>query len=360
MKLYKKDSKGKFRELNIYAKDGYLYQISGLVEGKKIENSKLCTPKNIGKSNETTSIAQAEFEAEALIAKKIKSGYSKDINNLSEVLLPMKVSMYQKHVKKVSKDAYYSPKLNGVNGEFRLLPGDDLVLLSRGGDPYPMLEHLRQPVIDYLKSINETSINVELYKHGWHLQDITAAVKKYKPDTHEFPSNEIEAHIFDVPSNSEIYEVRISILAHSDLSSNYLKVIPVFQDVDLEAMFTKTISDGYEGIVIHNPNGLYRYNTKSLDVFKYKKTLDAEYLIVAYELDVKGNPTLVCKVDENSTLSVRPKGTQEDRRIMLDNIDKYIGSWYKIEYESLSKAGIPTKPVGLGLRDCDIKGNPLV
>jgi len=356
MILYKKDTKGKLRSLEIYADNGYLIQISGLLDGKKITHSKLCTPKNIGKTNETTSIIQAELEAEALINKKIKSGYSKDKNNLSEVLLPMKVKIYQEHIKKIDKNAYLSPKLNGVNGEFRIV-NNELILLSRGGNEYPMLEHLRQPVMNYLNSINETSINVELYKHGWHLQDITAAVKKFKSDTHNFPSSQIEAHIFDIPSNKNTYEERLTLMDSVSLTG-LLFLIESFQNIDIERYFNQCIADGYEGIVIHNPKGLYKYNTRSNDVFKYKKALDGEYQICDYELDKKGNPTIVCNVN-NDTFKVRPKGTQKERNIMLDNIENYIGKWYKIEYESLSKDGIPTKPVGIGLRDCDIYGNPL-
>lgn len=358
MKLYKKDTKGKIRFLNIYTEEGYLIQQSGLLDGKVVSHKKECKPKNVGKVNETTSQQQAELEAQALITKKLKSGYSYSKETLSEVLLPMKVNIYQDHKSKVSKDAYYSPKLNGVNGEFRL-ENDELVLLSRGGNKYPMLEHLRESVTEYLKGINETSINVELYKHGWHLQDITAAVKKHKPDTHDFPSSKIEAHIFDIPSNKNIYESRIQLI-HSYPILPGIYIVPVYKLVDIESFFNKCIGYGYEGIVIHNPKGLYKYNTRSLDVFKYKKALDGEYKIKDYILDVKGNPTFICDVPDCGEVKVRPKGTQSDREIMLNNIDKYIGSWYKIEYESLSKDGIPTKPVGIGLRDCDIHGNPIV
>jgi len=358
MILYKKDKKGKLRSLEIYTDKGYLYQISGLVVGKKVKHSVLCTPKNVGKANETSSITQAELEAEALITKKIKSGYSKYKDNLSEILLPMKVKIYQDQIKNVDPNPYLSPKLNGVNGEFRLKDGK-LILLSRGGNEYPMLEHLRQPVIDYLNAINETSINVELYKHGWHLQDITAAVKKFKPDTHEFPSNQIEAHVFDIPCNKGTYEERLGLM-DSVSFTGLLFLIESFQNLDTEIYFNECIKDGYEGIIIRNPKGFYKYNIRSSDVFKYKKSLDGEYKIIGYDLDKKGNPKLILEINSENKLTVRPKGNQKSRDIMKNNINSYIGKWYKIEYESLSKDNIPTKPVGIGLRDCDIYGNPLI
>ena len=54
MKIYKKDSTNKLRELDIYSVGDILYQVSGLVNGKKVSHAKFCKPKNIGKSNATT------------------------------------------------------------------------------------------------------------------------------------------------------------------------------------------------------------------------------------------------------------------------------------------------------------------
>ena len=65
--LYKKDSKGKLRILSIETNHGDLMQTSGLIDGGKVEHSKTCKPKNVGRANETTSQEQAVIEAEALI-----------------------------------------------------------------------------------------------------------------------------------------------------------------------------------------------------------------------------------------------------------------------------------------------------
>ena len=79
MKIYKLDSKGKVRVLEVTTNEGNLIQTSGLLDGKKVEHKKLCKPKNIGKINETTEVTQSEFEAEALIVKKLREGYFKTI-----------------------------------------------------------------------------------------------------------------------------------------------------------------------------------------------------------------------------------------------------------------------------------------
>lgn len=74
--LYKKDSKGKIRYLKLYVEDDIFYQESGrLNTDNPIIHSKKCTPKNIGKSNETTGFRQAVSEMTSTINKKLDQDY---------------------------------------------------------------------------------------------------------------------------------------------------------------------------------------------------------------------------------------------------------------------------------------------
>lgn len=116
---------------------------------------------------------------------------------------------------------------------------------------------------------------------------------------------------------------------------------------------------GYEGVVIYNPNGMYQYNTRSSDVFKYKKAQDAEFLITNYSIDKSGHPVLECTTPEGRPFNVKPKGTSAERLAILSNINDYIGQWYTVEFETYSKDLIPLKPWGVGLRKCSPSGAPL-
>lgn len=141
----------------------------------------------------------------------------------------------------------------------------------------------------------------------------------------------------------------------------FIKLIPYniqHSHEDIESHFNQAISQGYEGTVIYNSDHLYIYNQRSSNAFKYKKALDAEFLIVGYELDKQGNPTLICQ-SEGGPFKVRPTGTQEYRKQLLVDMPNNIGKYYKVEYECYSKSGIPLKPIGLGIRNCDANRNPL-
>ena len=59
--LYKKDTKGRLRMLDISTDGASIVQVSGLLDGKATHNVSLCEGKNIGKSNETSPEQQAEI-----------------------------------------------------------------------------------------------------------------------------------------------------------------------------------------------------------------------------------------------------------------------------------------------------------
>lgn len=49
--IYKKDSTGSIRVINVWTENDELIQESGLLEGKLVLHRKKCTPKNINKKN---------------------------------------------------------------------------------------------------------------------------------------------------------------------------------------------------------------------------------------------------------------------------------------------------------------------
>lgn len=370
--LYKKTKTGATQVCSITIQDDTYTVTFGQLGGKMQSKTTTCKPKNINKINETTGFMQAIFEANSKHKSKIDEGYSLNPEPDSEVELPMKVKIYQdsKHLLDWQGGATASPKLNGVNGEFKLINGQ-LKLFSRGGLEYPMLEHLKPTILKVLQRSGETSLNVELYKHGWHLQDITAAVKAFKPDTHEFPTSEIEAHIFEVPSRTNSYihtmtkiHAITSAIEDSNTQRGLLTQVSViaFYEVtnesEIDTWFNKAIDDGYEGLIVRNNRCEYKYNQRSSDVFKYKKALDAEYQVTNYNIDKNNHVVYVCTTPNGKEFSVKRKGTNEQRLLDASNAKSNIGKFLTVEYETLSKDLIPLKPVGLNFRDCDEAGNP--
>ena len=360
--LYKTAKTGATQVFNIEATSDSYTVTWGQVNGKQQQKTTKCSPKNVGKKNESTATEQAVTEAKATWAKKIKLGYSEDEKAPVTVKLPMKVNEYNKHKKKIEFPCFTSVKLNGVNVEYRLVD-DELKLLSRGGEEYPIPDHQREDAIKILKHLNTTSINGEMYKHGEHLQDIQAATKKHNDLT---PS--LKFYVFDFPNVSGDYNTRCSLCYPGFTEVELTTIFPILVSVanshdEINDDYEDVVDGGYEGLIIRNSKGQYEYNTRSLDVFKYKPVLDAEFEVEAYNLDKNGHAVFVCRCGEPPldnmewmTFRVKLKGTNEERLAMAAEADNYIGKYLKVEYETLSKDGIPLKPVGIMFRKVDANG----
>lgn len=358
--LYKTNKNGSIQQWSIEVSGPTFTCIYGQVGGKLQSQQTICKSVNIGKSNETTPEQQAQLESAALIAKKIKSGYSYDKSAPVTVQLPQKVKCYQDQLKNITFPCYSTPKLNGVNATYWLLPDGKLHLTSRGGETYPAIPHLEPYVLTLMNHLGTTALNGELYIHGEHLQDIQSAVKKPNQLT---PL--LEFNIFELPIMTCAYSVKNKIMwdTMNDLCNwfeespvQFITGIEVFSHEEIESHYNQCMQANLEGTVIYNANAVYQFNTRSSNVFKYKKAQSAEFLIVSYELDKNGLPVFILK-STGGEFKAKPIGTKEYWSQQIP--DTYIGQYATCEYETYSKAGIPLKPIFISTRKLDASGNPL-
>lgn len=359
--LYKTTKTGAIQQWSIEV-NGPTYTCTfGQVDGKMQSQSTTATPKNLGRANATTAEQQAELEAQALIVKKQKSGYSTDKSAPTTVQLPMKVKSYQDQLHNIKFPCISTPKLDGVNAIYKRVDGK-LTIYSRGGEVYPAIPHLEQHAHDIMDELQSNELNGELYIHGQHLQDIQSAVKKPKE-----LSKQLTFNVFDISDSTEPYLNRnrqlralYSTLESIDhVSLNHIGIltgVECYSHDDIEFHYNQSIQLGCEGTVIKNLNGLYKHNVRSSDQFKYKKAQSKEFKVTSYELDKRNHPVFILE-SAGGPFKAKPKGTHE----FIESIDpdSYIGKWYTVEFETYSKSGIPLKPIGICLRDCDDLGNPL-
>jgi len=364
-RLYKTAKSGAIQIIDMEVTGNTYTRTWGQLDGKMQSKATIAKGKNLGKSNETSDEEQAILEAKAIWTKKQKANYSTSQEAPVLVKLPMKVNDYHKHKAKIIFPCYTSPKLNGVNCEYRLID-NKLHLLSRGGEEYPIPPHQYDEAIQLLKHLDTTSLNGEMYIHGQHLQDIMAATKK----PNEL-SSQLKFHIFDFPNVPGTYKERYTYgytkALELDTTTPDLPLIRV--DIansheDLEKYHSADTLMNYEGIVIRNAKGLYQYNTRSLDVFKFKEAQDAEFEVRSFDIDKNGHAVFSCYKDNihvgsNCTFKVKLKGTNEERLAMAANAKNYIGKWLKVEFEMLSKDGVPLKPVGIMFRKVDDNGEAI-
>lgn len=366
--LYALNKKGKIQQwkIDVVEENGvsYIVETYGLV-GKKLQTHKkaIIKGKNIGKKNETTPFEQANLIANSKYQKKIRQGYGTNKNPTS-IKLPMLVKIYNDEKNKVHFPAYIQPKLNGVRG--MVLNPNNVEFISRGNKKYETIDFLKKDI-----ETLEIPTDGEIFNYGLGFQDIVRLVKKERDG-----ETQLNYWIYDIPNQHKTFEERFEILRNLfemkgrkeslDLlngetieiyrvGNTYLTPTYIINNEDeLEEFHRRFVSWGFEGSIIRNANGLYLFTYRSDDIFKKKDFKDDEFEIIDFTKEINQEKELimfVCKVNEKETVTVRPKGTLEEREEMYKHGKDYIGKKMTIKFQDYTESGNLVFPVGVTIRD---------
>ena len=144
----------------------------------------------------------------------------------------------------------------------------------------------------------------------------------------------------------------------------------------------KFLSDGYEGLMVKDPNGLYKFGRsteKSGQLLKVKRFVDEEFEIVGFEekmhntneakIDALGHTerstskeglvpagtlgALIVKTKDNRQFGVGSGFDDATRKEIWDNKEYYLGKLAKVKYFPVGIKDLPRFPVYLGIRSED-------
>src|ERR1035437_6067364 len=163
--LYKCDSTGKIRTYQIEIDGGKYRMITGTKDGKKVESAwTVCTPKNVGRSNETSPEEQAGLEARARIDKKLVLNYylteAECVAN-PEQFFQVMLALKREDVKPFpSFPLIIDPKLDGM----RLveMQGNSY---SRKGKPIPTAKYISEELEPFFNKYPNIILDGEIYSH---------------------------------------------------------------------------------------------------------------------------------------------------------------------------------------------------
>ena len=350
--LYGLDKKGGFKVWSIWTDEHLLTIEHGKEGGKMQKKVEEIRPKNVGKSNETSSAEQAELEAMSRWRKQIDKGYRETKEELEELpLLPMLAHDYLKQGHRIKYPCFGSPKLDGVRC-LAIRHADRVELKSRGGKEY-LVPHIQ----DQLSSIMKVGDvwDGELYIHGKYLEEIVSAVKKYNDLT---PN--IEFIIFDMVKDETYAHRLISMQALrryilSCVEAPSIDVIEFCEIQDENHMKQKHkeyVARGYEGVMLRNHDGKYESGKRSADLLKYKEFFDEEFEIVDVVEDRNQNGVLVVWDNTAGTHFDVCYGDFEERKRQLASPEQYKGKALTVKYQTRYKdSRLPQFPTGVMIRD---------
>ena len=352
--LYHQGKTGAIVQWDIWTEGADIVREYGQIGGKMQIARTTAIGKNIGKKNETTPEEQAILEATAKHKKRLDGKYSLSVeDSKKEVFLPMLASDFEKRKDKVSYPVDVQPKLDGVRC-LAYWDGDSVKLMSRGGKQWECCQH----IIDELEQVlpKDWVLDGELYIHGSTFQEITKLVKKLRPE-----SVNVQFHVYDVPKDERgvisewsFRRLLLESLEFEDISC--LQVVSSWTAHDEENVYelqSEYLEEGYEGAIVRELDGEYRFGYRSNKLLKVKNFTDEEYTITDFTTGVgrfEGSVVWICETKKQQEFKVVPQGTMEERQEMYRTADNKIGKQLKVKFFELTDDGIPRFPVGLGIR----------
>lgn len=397
--LVSKDTKGKTRvaKLDYTWSDehkGYIIsRTTWQYGGKMTEQPDILITK--GKAKRTVT-EQTKLEYNAHKKKYLDKGYKElpksisidDANAVSEFMSEtfgggvtdsngFKKHMLAKQADKVATSVfdkldywYGSRKIDGVRLSLYWNAEEGKVMTaSRGGGTYEystkhLTEHPR--VIEFFEDHPDIVFDGELYKHGKSLQQISGAARR---EVNDESNNWLEYYIYDIMDDTKTFEERLEVLEdisydlalafdpNRDWSDGELKIQMVPHEkvrgwMNIEKLHNKYVAEGWEGLVIRDPNKKYRYGGRTNDMIKVKQYKDAEFTITGLSEGLRDEDMCFTLVtDDGKEFKAKPMGSRELKQQYREDLPSLIGKKATVKYFYLSDEGTPLQPVLKAIRD---------
>jgi ATP-dependent DNA ligase len=352
-KLFYRGKTGTIHEWEIWTKGADIHTRHGQVDGKHQESCKRAVAKNIGRSNNTTNVEQAELQAQAMHTHKLQRKYSLTPEEACQTLfLPMLAHDFKKNKQLIKYPVFVQRKYDG----FRCLAAKEdgvVTLYSRSGDIFD-LPHISEELNSVL--LDGFVLDGELYRHDTPFQKIASWIKKSHPE-----SKTIKYLVYDVPESDcpdrDMIDRKALLQMFTMRKWNSIEIagteVANSKDEVLEYE-RKFVEEGYEGAIVRIPDGKYQYGYRSYSLLKCKSFEESEFEITGGRAGVgKMSDQCIfrCMTRNGELFNVVPMGDVEQRRKYLKNLRSFIGKKLTVKYQGLSEDGVPRFPIGKGFRE---------
>lgn len=390
--LISKDTKGKIRVaivsyelINPDDKQNryfIIHRTSGQLGGKRTSQP----DKTVERGKATRNLwEQVMLEAKHLVKEKLDKGYKeieKDPDEYTESelmsILGEIVSnqdgvpkpMLAKQADKVTNPKIYdkvwlaSRKIDGLRASIYLGKDGVLHTASRGAMNYDaaMSDILENKDLIYLfKDIKGLILDGEAYHHGYTLQQLNSIARTQKTVK---DYGILQFYWYDIVDPNSTFDERWALMRDIRDEMNLIfDPEKNFEDGELRIQFVpqeevigwdnmmklhnQYVSEGWEGLVIRDPDALYRPNGRTNDMIKIKCYKSDEFLITGYELGLRGNEdmvfTLVTK--EGKPFKAKPHGDRAQKDWYVNNFNsECLNHYATVKYFYMSDDNVPLQP----------------
>lgn len=359
--IYKLDSSQNTRVFWMERNDGAYRTHTGILGGKIVTTDwTWAKPKNVGRANETSPEEQAEAEIVAQYAKKLKTGYTLDIDSVEtalEYVQPMLAKNYKDYAHKIdfSRENWVAQvKFNG----FRNI-SSKYGCFTRKGERYKNISHIERALEPFFEENPDAILDGELYNFDLRAQlnELSKLVRKTVNISEVDIKRSVEIvqyHIYDgynfagLDQSSPYWCRKDWIDKYITDSGNYnfVKTVNSYgitSNEDLDSMFSQFIENGEEGCILRNGDAGYE-NKRSKNLLKMKPVDDDEAVITNIK-EGQGNWSnagkIISVIWKNKEFDITFKGTYEDCRQFWQDRESWKGRTITFNYFGLTGLGVP-------------------
>jgi ATP-dependent DNA ligase len=365
--LYHVGKSGGLYRWRVWSEGDRIFSEYGLVDGELQVAERVSTPKNVGRSNATSAVEQAELEAAAMWRKKRERKYFLSPEEARGLLVrPMlAVDYFKRRDRGLEFPLFVQPKLDGMRalvfwdadvGRWEVMSRSGKSYVDSVGGSVAHLVAAFEALAVVRPEVREWFFDGEIYRHGVGFQQLTRLLKKYRPGESEL----LEFHAYDVVRrgvSGEVFSVRVGWLESlASVVVSPLVVVPcrvAGSEDEVFALQGEFVAAGFEGAMARVGGGSYEFGARSFGLLKVKSFLDAEFPIVGFKSGVGKFADAViwsCRTPGGVVFDVSSRGSMEERRAWLREAEGHVGSLLTVRFFELSEDGVPRFPVGVGFR----------
>ncbi len=356
--LYNKDAKGKIRfwYICISECDCELYMEYGLLDGEIQSHTESIPDGKAGRDVDE----QLQSRMNSRINKKLDMGYVYDVNKLStrKVMtnaLGLPKPMLAQRIDKV-KDVDYANSFiqKKYDGHRCLITKQDgkIIAYSRNGKIIDTIGH----ITDSLEIDEGVVLDGELYCHGYPLNAITSWIKRKQDNTSRLVYicyDIILDYCYDkrLDTLQDIYSLNLHLIQSFYIATTYTNI----REDEIPGCLDECIGDGYEGLILRQPDYVYEPGKRSKGLIKIKKFLEDDFKVIDIKQSSEGWAILRCCFNDTDQtcnedqkireFDVSAPGGFATKYEIWENKEKYIGRLVNVKYANLTSYGIPFHPV---------------
>ena len=395
--LISRDTKGKIRiailsyELIKEEDNRYfvIHRISGQLHGKRTQQPDIL----VDRGKATRSLwDQVDLQINHLVKEKKDKGYREvekdpeeytesELNNILGTTVTSQDGvpkpMLAKQVDKVTntkifdKEWYASRKIDGLRALIYMGEDGELHTASRGAMNYDaaMYEILSNPIlIEIFKENKGLIMDGEAYHHGFSLQQLNSIARTQKTAV---DYGVLQFYWYDIVDTNSTFDERWAYM--QDIKDKYnLSFDPerIFKRDELRIQFVpqqlisgydnmlklhnQFVEEGWEGLVIRDPDVVYRPNGRTNDMIKIKVYKSEDFLVTGYELGLRGSEDMVfiCETPDGKEFKAKPLGDRLQKEEYVENFNSlYKGHVGECKFFYYSDDGVPLQPCFKAFRD---------